>query len=119
MATQAAFDQAMQNDDVAWLIENTFMARVPELVASGMTIEEAVHAAYERELELCSQMIAPSSWWRGPVGEMRDVLTEQVYARAREFPYTPAINPRWQTCVDELGHWPTVREFMAWHRAQG
>ncbi len=52
MASRTDFDAAMANNDIEWLLQNTFMARVPDLIISGMSIEGAIIEAKRQEEKL-------------------------------------------------------------------
>lgn len=111
---RADFDKAMQENDVAVLIENTFLARVPDLIASGLSVEEAISAAKEQDDKLCLTLIAPG-WQRDAVEELKAKMTKRIYERLRSQPPLPlAINPRWLECEAALGHRPTAHEFIMW-----
>lgn len=112
------FDKAMAANDIATLIENTFLARVPALVVAGMPIEEAIRTAYEHEQILCARMIGPTGVWIEPVAEMREALTQAVYQRARATETEPAVNARWLECERTLGRRPTAHEFIMWHHRE-
>lgn len=120
MATQEAFNAAMQRDDTKWLIENTFMARVPELVAGGMSIEEAIVAAKKQEDELCEMLFAPCGYRQEEIAkEVKAQMCERVYHRLRANPVPIKINPRWLECEAAIGHMPTAHEFILWHYTKG
>jgi hypothetical protein len=115
-----AFQTAMQNNDIAWLIAHTFLARVPELVAGGMSITEAISTAKAREDELCLMIIAPHGYWQEEAAkELRRQITEHVYQRLRTEPPGPVqINPKWLACEKALGRTPQTWEFINWVAAQ-
>jgi hypothetical protein len=114
------FETAMQNNDIAWLIAHAFLARVPELVAGGMSIAEAIVTAKAREDELCLMIIAPHGYWQEEAAkELQRQITEHVYHRLRAEPPGPEqINPKWVACEKDLGHTPHAWEFINWVAAQ-
>lgn len=119
--TRADFDAAMASNDVSWFLEHTFLARVPDLVASGMPIPDAIAAAKARDDELCLMMIAPADYWQEQAAAaLKENLTRRVYDRLRGAHAAPAENPRWVACRAELGREPTETEFILWcHRKDG
>lgn len=85
MASRTDFDAAMVNNDVEWLLQNTFMARVPDLIISGMTVEEAIITAKHQEEELIWSIIAPSTYNEQEASaELKREMCNRVYNRLRK-----------------------------------
>lgn len=85
MASRTDFDAAMANNDIEWLLQNTFMARVPDLIISGMSIEGAIIEAKRQEEKLIWSIIAPSNYDEQEASkELNREMCKRVYNRLRK-----------------------------------
>jgi len=70
----------MENMNIEHLIEKSFLARVPALVESGLTIDEAIQKAYKDELKLLCEL---QSGYTERSKKARRILCNRSYRTVR------------------------------------
>lgn len=77
-------------EEMQFVVENSFMRNVPELMRQGMDFDTAMKTAYEKDLVLLSQLADVAQTpkrslygYRAGLRELVDGMAERTYTRIR------------------------------------